>query len=774
MSKEPLTVGRSTPRADTPGKVTGKERYAADYYPANLLWCGVKRPACAHAVIRHIHISRAKEMAGVIAVLTHEDITGSNRLGILEKDQPILANDTVRHYGDSIALVLAESREVLRQALESISVEYEPLAAVFDPEAAMGEDAPVIHPGRKNGNILLRDCIVQGLGAAALAECAFKACLELSLPWQEHAYLETEAGAAWLEEDGTLVIVASTQTPFRDRMELSHALGIPPGRIRVVAPYLGGGFGGKDGVTVQGFLALAALHAGGRPVKMWYSREESFLAGTKRHPALLKYSLGCDRHGILHALDCRIMMDTGAYASLGAEVLALAMEHAGGPYRIPHVSIEGAAVYTNNPVAGAFRGFGVPQVCAAVEQAIDELAKTADIDPLEFRLKNAVRRGDTTPAGVTLTQSTGISACLETARESALWRERKKWESSAPPFKKRGVGVAALCHGIGYGPVIPDTANAKIELTEKGRVLVYVGVADMGQGNAATYLQMAGDILCQSLDYMELVLPDTAQTLPSGSSSASRTTFTYGNALIGAAQTLRDRILARAALLLSYQLLEHIRPEDLALVPEGVRHMPTGREVPLALVSRTMDRAERVVTNSYTCPVNRQIPPTGTNLRIHGYPHRVYSFGVHLARIEADVLTGGVTVCDYLAVTDAGRVINPQLFEQQIHGGIAQGLGYALFEDFTVSEGKVLAEDFSTYILPTALDTPDVRSVAVPLQEEDGPYGMKGVGEIAINGAFPAVANALARACEARISRGPLTAERVLAAMNRNEGEPGS
>lgn len=767
MSKEPLSVGRTTPRADALAKVTGQERYAADYYPANLLWCGVKRPAYAHAVIRRIHISGAKEMAGVIAALTHEDITGSNRLGILEKDQPVLASDTVRHYGDSMALVLAESKEVLQQALASIIVEYEPLAAVFDPEAAIREDAPLIHPGHKNGNILLRDCIVQGRGAEALEECAFRTGLELNLTWQEHAYLETEAGIAWREDDGTLIIVASSQTPFRDRMELSHALGLPPGRIRVIAPYLGGGFGGKDGVTVQGFLALAALHAGGRPVKMWYSREESFLAGTKRHPAILKYSLGCDRHGILYALDCRIVMDTGAYASLGAEVLALAMEHAGGPYRIPHASIEGTAVYTNNPVAGAFRGFGAPQVHAAVEQVIDELAKSAGIDPLAFRRKNAVRRGDTTPAGVRLTQSTGISACLEMARDSTLWRERAQWESSAPPLKKRGVGIAAVYHGIGYGPVIPDNANAKIELTKEGRFRVYAGVADMGQGNAATYLQIAGDILCQAQDDLELVLPDTAQTLPSGSSSASRTTFTYGNALIGAAQTLRERILARAALLLSYQLLEHIKPADLVLVPEGVRHMPTGTEIPLALVSGTMDQAERFVTNSYTCPVNRQIPPTGASLRIHGYPHRVYSYGVDLVRIEADVLTGEVTVCDYLAFTDAGRVINPQLFEQQIHGGIAQGLGYALFEDFAVSAGKVLTGDFSTYILPTALDIPDVRSLALPLQEEDGPYGMKGVGEIGINGAFPAVANALARACGTRISRGPLTAERVLAAINR-------
>lgn len=769
MLREPLTVGMNAPRADAFTKVTGKEQYAADYYPPNLLWCGVKRPSYAHALIRSIDISRAKEMPGVAAVLTHKDISGSNRLGILEKDQPVLAEDTVRHYGDSIALVLAESRYTLQQALELISVEYEPLPAVFDPEAAMLEDAPVLHPGRKYKNILHRDLIKQGQGAAALEECTYRTNFECSLTWQEHAFLETEAGVAWLEDDGALVIVASTQTPFRDRTEISHALGIPSCRIRVIAPYLGGGFGGKDGITVQAFLALAAQHSGGRPVKMWYSREESFLAGTKRHPAILKYSLGCDQEGILHALDCRIVMDTGAYASLGCEVLALAMEHAGGPYRIPHASIEGIAVYTNNPVAGAFRGFGAPQAHAAIEQVIDELARIAGFDPLEFRLKNAVSRGDTTPSGVTLTQSTGILACLETARDSAAWRERERWESLAPPFKKRGTGIAAINHGIGYGPVIPDNANAKIELTGEGRLIIYAGVSDMGQGNAATYLQIAGDILSQTLDNMELVLPDTAQTLPSGSSSASRTTFTFGNALIGAAQALRKRILERASLLFTYQFFEHVRAEDLGLVPGHVRHIPTGREIHLSFVSTTMDQSERTAANSYTCPVNRQKPPTGGSLRIHGYPHRVYSFGVNLVRLEADILTGEVTVCDFIAFTDAGRIINPELFDQQVHGGIAQGLGYTLFEDFLVSEGRILTGDFGAYILPTALDIPDIQSIAIPLQEEDGPYGMKGVGEITINGAFPAVANALARVCKTRISSGPLTAEKVLAAISRNE-----
>jgi len=562
-------------------------------------------------------------------------------------------------------------------------------------------------------------------------------------------------------------MTVSTQTPFRDRLELGEAIGMSPAKIHIAAPCLGGAFGGKDGFTVQGFLALAAMHSGGRPVKIVYSREESILAGVKRHPLKAAYTLGCDAGGTLQALECRLVFDTGAYASLGGEVFALAMEHAGGPYRIPAVKINGSVVYTNNPVSGAFRGFGVPQVTAAMEQAMDELARAGGFDPLEIRIKNAVHRGDVTPAGVVLTQTIGLTECLERMRAHPLWQQRQAWEAAAPAFRRRGTGIAAAFHGVGFGPAIADYANAKLELLPGGRIRVFAGVSDMGQGNASTCVQIASHLLNQSYSEMELVLPDTEKTLPSASSSASRTTFTYGNALIGAAEILKTRILARAALMISFQLLQSIRTEDLVLLPGRVLHAPSGRSLPLAAVAGLMDASERVATHSYTSPVNNQTMTEGQNLRMHGFPHRVFSYGAQLVRLEADTCTGEVTVCDLLSCIDAGSVLNPQLYEQQIHGGVAQGLGYALFEDFAVKDGRIATGDFCTYILPTAPDLPEMEVVSVTPHETDGPFGMKGVGEISIDSVLPATANAIARAVGVRISDGTMTAEKILTGFRK-------
>ena len=767
ITRNPLVIGESALRVDSLTKVTGEEKYATDYYPKNHLWAGIKRADYPHARIRSIDISQAKDIVGVISVLTSQDIQGTNRLGIFEKDQPILADGIVRHYGEAIALVTAQTKEILEHALAVIVVKYEPLAAVFDPGEAMKEDAVTLYPGRRDGNVLLCGEISNGRGAEALADCAFSAQVSIELNWQDHAFLETESGVAWVEEDGSITMIASTQTPFRDRLELAEALKIPPSKFRIITPYLGGAFGGKDGITVQGFLALAALHSGGRPVKMWYSREERFLAGTKRHPAVMEYMLGCDQEGLMQALECSILLDTGAYSALGGEVLTLAMEHAGGPYCIPHTCIKGTVVYTNNPIASAFRGFGVPQVAAGIEQVVDELAKKVGIDPLTFRQKNAVRRGSVTPAGVLLTQSVGLGECLAKVEQHPLWRERQSWQNSAPPFKRRGSGLAACYHALGFGPVIPDYANAKLEFSTDGRIFVYVGVVDMGQGNASTYLQIVGHILFQGYDNLEMVMTDTARTLPSASSSASRTTFTYGNALIGAAKILKEKILARALLLFSFQLLEQLNIEDLILLPGRILHQPSGREIPLKMIAGFMDDSERMATYSYTCPVNKQVMPTGKNLRHHGYPHRVFSYGVQLVRVEVDTLTGEVEVCDVLNCIDAGCVLNPQIFEQQIQGGAAQGIGYALFEDFMLHEGKIKTNDFSTYILPTSMDIPNMETVVVSLAEEDGPYGMKGAGEISIDGILPAVANGLASIIGTRLTQGTFTGEKVLTALRQ-------
>ncbi|MBA4395035.1 MAG: carbon monoxide dehydrogenase, partial [Desulfobacca sp.] len=530
-------------------------------------------------------------------------------------------------------------------------------------------------------------------------------------------------------------------------------------KIRLIAPYCGGAFGGKDGLTVQSLLALAALTCPGRPIKMWWDREESFLASSKRHPVHLHYRLGAKKDGTFQTLEAQLYYDTGPYDHLGGAVMALGLEHAGGPYRIPRVRLQSWAVYTNNPLAGAFRGFGVPQVTAAMEQMVDLMAAKLGISPLEIRIRNAIREGDSNPIGVTLTGSTGLGQCLERIKGHPLWKEKDAWKSGAGRFKRRGMGIASAMHGMGYGPVIPDVARAKIELTSEGTFRIYSGVVDMGQGNVNTYLQMAGALLNQEGTVFEMVLPDTDLTLPCGSASASRTTYTFGNALIAAVQTLKETLLQQAALVLRVD-----NQEELGLLPGRVDHGPTGREIALSDLARSLEDSQRVITSQFQAPTCQETPTQDQNLRLHGIPHLIFSYGAHLAMVEVDELTGLVDVSHYLSVTDCGLVINPGIYAQQMQGAIAQGLGYALYEDFKVEQGRVQTPDLATYIIPTALDVPDMEIVAVEIPEPSGPFGLKGAGEIAIDGPLPAISNAVADAIGKRIFCSPLTAERVLSA----------
>jgi CO/xanthine dehydrogenase Mo-binding subunit len=683
---------------------------------------------------------------------------------VVRKDQPVLVDDKVRYPGDAVALVLAEDRTALERALELIRVDLEPLPGLFDVETALAEDAPPIHEDHPGGNALLKGRLVRGAVETCWPRCAAVVDFSFQTPYQEHAYLETEAGWARLEPDGTLILAVSTQTPFRDCWEIAEALGLDREAIRLTVPTCGGAFGGKDGITVQSLLALAALHCPGRPVKMWWSREERFRAGCKRHPARLHYRLGADAAGRFQALRVRAYYDTGPYDHLGGAVMALGLEHAGGPYRIPNIDWEAWAVYTNNPLSGPFRGFGVPQVNAALEQTVDLLAVRLRLSPLEIRRRNAVGPGDQNAVGVTLTASTRLRECLDALAAHPLWTGREAWKAGAGPFKQRGTGLACVMHGQGYGPVIPDTAAAKIELTGLGRFRIYCGVVDMGQGNSHTFLRLAGEVLNRPLKKMEFIGPDTRETLPGGSASASRTTYTFGRALIDAAGELKRKIVEKGAELFGTPDLEEV-----ALTDAAVRHVPTGWLIPLARMAAELGPEDCRAVCSFQAPTAPERPTPDPALQLHGIPHLIFSYGVHLAAVEADTLTGALAVKDYLAVSDCGRILQPALFEQQIQGGVAQGLGFALSEEFRVEREKVITGDLATYILPTAVDLPDLQSLAVDSCEPSGPLGLKGGGEIGIDGPLPAVANALADACGIRLPQNPFTPERVLRALRKNE-----
>jgi CO/xanthine dehydrogenase Mo-binding subunit len=755
---QPLEISRSEIRADAHAKASGREPFSADVYPGNLVWAGATRAGIPHGKLLSVDVTAALAVPGVLKVLTSKDVPGPNRHGIIHKDMPVLVDDLIRYTGDAIALVLAETREALRQAIPLVRPVIEPLPALFDPEAALAEGAPRLHPDREN-NLLMEAGIRKGDALAAFAECDVVVEGEFSTPVQAHVFLETENGTARIEEDGGIAMTVSTQSPFRDRFEIGYALGIPFDKIRIASPSLGGGFGGKDGATVQCLLALAALHSSGRPVRMQWDREENLSAGYRRHGCKLRYRLGAKQNGTLHALQCELVYDTGAYAHLGGEVMELGMEHAGGPYRIPHALIEGKCVFTNNPVAGAMRAFGVCQATFAFESMIDQLATKLGMDPLELRLANALVESDTNCAGVRLITSTGVLGCLEILQDHPLWLEREEWKQQAPPNTRRGVGLASVFNAAGYGGKVRDSAIAKVELTPEGEIVVHNAVADMGQGNSSAFLQMAGHVLGQDASSLKLRQPDTVTAYPSGSSSAGRTTYTFGNALIKACEDLKARLINRAGLLLFID-----NDADLRLVPGKVIHPPSNRETPLRQLAGFMPYEDRVCINQFVAPVCEEVPDTATGFFI-GFPHLIFAYGAHLARVEVDLLTGAIRVLDYLAATDGGRVINPAMFDQQVHGGVAQGIGYALTEDLVTSEGKVLSDDLSTYLIPGALDLPDIVSIPYHNNENTGPFGMKGVGEVAMNGPLPAVTNAVADACGVRLCHAPLTPVRVLAAL---------
>jgi len=756
--RQPLQTGRPEIRGDAHAKASGRELFSVDHYPSDLIWAGVARAGVPHARLLSLDTSAALAVPGVIKVLTASDVPGPNRHGIIHKDMPVLADDVIRYTGDALALVLAESREALKLAIPLIKAATEPLPALFDPEAALAEGAPKLHPDRED-NLLMKAEICKGDAAAAFAECDAVVEGEFSTPVQAHVFLETENGTARLEDDGVISMTVSTQSPFRDRFEIGYALGIPFNRIRIAAPSLGGGFGGKDGATVQCLLALAALHANGRPVRMQWDREENLAAGYRRHGCKLRYRLGAKRDGALHALECELVYDTGAYAHLGGEVMELGMEHAAGPYRIPHTLIQGKCVFTNNPVAGAMRAFGVCQATFAFESMMDLLAHKLGMDPLELRLANALKDGDVNCAGVRLTTSTGIAGCLEILRNHPLWREREEWKRQAPPNTRRGVGLASVFNAAGYGGKVRDSAIAKVELSLDGEIIVHNAVTDMGQGNSSAFLQMAGHILGQDASSLKLRQPDTVTAYPSGSSSAGRTTYTFGNALLKACEDLKARLINRAGLLLFIDT-----DADLQLAPGKVIHPPSNREVPLRQLAGFMPYEDRVCINQFVAPVCKDVPDTATGFFI-GFPHLIFAYGAHLARIEVDLPTGAIRIPDYLAATDGGKVVNPAMFDQQVHGGIAQGIGYALTEDLITSEGKVLNGDLSTYLIPGAMDLPDILSIPYHNHEGTGPFGMKGIGEVAMNGPLPAIANAVADACGIRLRHAPLTPVRVLAGL---------
>jgi CO/xanthine dehydrogenase Mo-binding subunit len=568
---------------------------------------------------------------------------------------------------------------------------------------------------------------------------------------QVHAYLEPEAGLGYIDKEKRLTLVVGGQGPFKDRAEICETLGLKEGEVVVITPPVGGAFGGKDDVPVQLHLALAVLKTG-RPVKLVWTRGESCVAGLKRHPGIVKMKTAASSNGTLLANKVEILYDKGAYAGLGPAVLDVAIENCCGPYRIPNVEIQATLAYTNNGVMSAFRGFGAPQVMFAMESQMDILAERLGLDRIEFRLRNALRKGDKGAFRNKIQSGVGIHEALEKARRHPLWTTRPK--SGGDPWTKQGVGVAAAIKGFTLG-ALPDSGSARIQLLADGSFEVMVSTTEIGQGMTIAFAQIAAEALHCELDDVSVVYGDTLKTPNTSVTSASRSTYLGGNAIVKAAKEILS-LLTRSAAELLGEPEEHLEARSSAVVSKK-----TGKSVSYAGLAKKAKLKGPPMEAIGTFDVPRVEPIPGS-LEI---PHLFYMFACALAQVEVDTLTGAVRVTKLAVFPDAGQVINPQTFEGQVEGAAIQGMGYAIMEDAKIEDGILRTPSFATYLIPTIKDAPEVEVIAVGEAEETGPFGAKGVGEIGLVPIAPAITNAIYDATGARLFEIPATPERVYRAL---------
>lgn len=736
-------VGQRVERLDGRPKVTGEEAFGADEVPEGALT--VRAVRSPHFAARFgIGDTGAWAAARGVEVFTAADIGGVNSFGVIPPfaDQPALAEGEVRFRGEAVALVAGEAAAMAALDLSDFPVDWEPLAAIADPVGAVG--ARAVHGARAN-NVLIRGRVARGDPEAALEESAAVAEACVQTAFVEHAYIEPEAGAAWMEGE-VLVIRACTQAPAMDRADVAKVLGLPLEHVRIIPAATGGGFGSKLDVSLQPLIGLVALKTG-RPCRMVYSRSESLQSTTKRHPARMNGRIGADASGRVTGMVFQGSFDTGAYASWGPTVANRVPVHASGPYLTPNYLAETVAVHTNNPIGGAFRGFGVPQAALLQELLYDDLAETLGIDRLAFRRINALPEGGPSVCGQEM-KGVGIGACLDAL--APRWAEAM---AEAEAFNarggrlRRGIGVASCWYGCG-NTALPNPSTIRIGITRAGRLMLHQGATDIGQGSNTVIAQIAADALGVALDEVNLIGPDTALTPDAGKTSASRQTVVTGKAAMLAGQALRATILGRT----------NKGPEArIALGPGRITVTDATGAAHVELAGLAEDAHGYVLAAEETYdPPTQALDEDG-----QGAPYAVYGYGAQLAEVEVDTEIGTVKVWRITAAHDLGRVINPMLAEGQIAGGIAQGLGMALMEDYVPGR----TENLHDYLIPTVGDMPEIVPVLIEVPDPEGPMGAKGLGEHALIPTAPAILSAIRHASGARITRVPALPHRVLAAI---------
>ncbi len=748
-------IGKPVTRKDGVGKVTGETKFFSDMTLPNMLYAKVTRSKYPHALIKRINTSKAEAVPGVVTVLTYKDVPGLNGFGIIVPDQPVLCYDKVRYLGDAIAVIAAENLEAAEKASQLVEVDYEPLPVVSDPLEALKPDAPKVHEKgntQRHATIRIGDVEKAFRAADVVVENTYRTGRQM------HMFLEIEAGLGMLDDKGNIVLYVGGQSPYRDQMQVSRALRIKPERVRVISTPVGGAFGGKEENTVQIHLALLALKTE-RPVKMVWTREESGVAGIKRHPMIVTMKTAASKDGKLLANQVRIVADTGAYASLGPTVLDVSIENSCGPYRVPNIDIDAYLVYTNNGVAGAFRGFGAPQVNFAMESNLDIIAGKLGIDRLEIRKNNALREGDVGPFGCKILGSVGVYETLLKAQDSDLWRNRAKYKSNpSAPWCKRGVAVTTAVKGFGFG-ALPDFGAASIQITPAGKFVVGVSCPEIGQGAVTAYSQIAAEALLCDVGDVYIASADSQLSPDTGTSSASMALVRGGNAILAAAPKMNELLFEAAAKIMG----EH--KEDLTLRDSQV--VSAKRSVTFAQIAQYLQRtgSETKVVAGFNVP--RVEKPVEGSIEI---PHWSYMYASAVALVEVNTLTGATKVLKFFLSPDSGTIINPQSYTGQCEGAIVQGLGFALTEETQIANGIVRTNNFTTYIIPTICDIPEIEVEPVETYEKIGPFGAKGLGEIGVIPVGSAVTNAIYDATGVRVFTLPATPEQVYTSLKEKSG----
>ena len=727
-------IGKSVSRVDALGKVTGEAMFPGDIDMPHQAYMKILFAGRPHAIIHRLDTSAAEAVPGVLGVFTAKDVP-VNEYGLILNDQPVLCGpgsskphaERVRFVGDQLAVVVAESEEIAAEATKLIEVEFEDLPIITDPEQAMQEGALRLHPDREN-NILHHNRIRKGDVEAGFAEAAVVIETEYRTPAQEHAFLQPEAGLAYIDDEGRVTVEVAGQWVHEDQGQIAHALDLPVDKVRVKYPAIGGAFGGREDMSVQIVLALAAwrLHARGidRPIKIIWSREESIFGHNKRHPFVIRAKWGATAEGKLLAAEVRLIQDGGAYAYTSIKVLGNATLMCTGPYLIPNVKVDAYSVYTNHIPGGAFRGFGGPQAAFAAEMQIEKLAEALELDPVELRARNVIKEGDLLSVESPLPEGVTMDRVIESCAEGAGWtRTSGNWEAPEieqpdEPHLRRGIGFACGFKNVGFSFGYPEECWATVELHGRAEieevVLRHAG-ADVGQGAHTVLVQMAAEAAGVPLSKVRLDPSDTATSENSGSASASRMTFMAGHAIRGAVE----------AAMVKWQ--EEDRP---AIAKYQYRPPPT---------------------TSYDSETGQS------------EPNFAYGYVAEAATVEVDTEIGAVRILDVVCADDVGRVINPQGVRGQIEGAIVQAAGYAILEDFKQEGGEVQTGRLSTYLIPGIWDIPErVHPIILEYEDPGGPWGVRGMAEMPFIPLTPAVTAAIHNALGVWYDEFPLTPERVL------------